>query len=547
VSSIATADGITLSYGYDGPLLKTTTWAGPIAGSVARTYDADFRLATETVAGGSPVTFGYDNDGLLTTAGASTITRDPATGFVSSSTLGGTTETRTYNSYGEEQSYTVKFGTTVLYSVDYGTRDALGRIVTKTETIQGETHTYVYGYDSRNRLSDVSKDGVATSHYDYDANGNRLTAPNITASPVYDAQDRLTSYGSCTYGYKPDGSLQTKTCPEGTTSYDYDAFGNLRHVTLPDGTAIDYLVDGQNRRIGKKVNGVMVEGFLYRNQLQPAAWLNGDGTVRARFIYGGKPNVPEYMVTSGGAMYRLVTDRIGTARFVLDTSSGAVIERIDWDEFGNVLSDSAPGTQPFGFAGGLRDLDTSLTRLGVRDYDSVLSRWTARDPLRFRGGLTNLYSYVAGDPINRTDPAGLSDEWPDPSGPPAMPWDPPACFCPSVPLHPPAASCPANIREAGRHVNPFWFYNQVRNRAPWDFKQQGPYEDFGNFNYGATGYMFGFPTFIVLRLAGWAQSRAGTSRPEFGHWWGMAPYGDDPADQAQIRRGIQYAQCGCGG
>src|SRR3954470_8298320 len=106
VSSIATADGVTLSYAYDGPLLKTTTCAGPVAGSVARTYDADFRLATETDAGGSPVTFQYDNDGLLTSAGALTITRNPATGFVTSSTLGGATETRTYNSYGEKQSYT---------------------------------------------------------------------------------------------------------------------------------------------------------------------------------------------------------------------------------------------------------------------------------------------------------------------------------------------------------------------------------------------------------------------------------------------------------
>jgi len=35
------------------------------------------------------------------------------------------------------------------------------------------------------------------------------------------------------------------------------------------------------------------------------------------------------------------------------TATGAVVERIDWDEFGNVLSDTAPGGQPFGFAGGL--------------------------------------------------------------------------------------------------------------------------------------------------------------------------------------------------
>ena len=49
--------------------------------------------------------------------------------------------------------------------------------------------------------------------------------------------------------------LQIKTCPDGTTTYDYDVFGNLRGVTLPNGTAITYLIDGQNRRVGKKVKG----------------------------------------------------------------------------------------------------------------------------------------------------------------------------------------------------------------------------------------------------------------------------------------------------
>jgi len=28
-------------------------------------------------------------------------------------------------------------------------------------------------------------------------------------------------------------------------------------VTLPDGTAIDYLIDGRNRRVGKKVDGTL--------------------------------------------------------------------------------------------------------------------------------------------------------------------------------------------------------------------------------------------------------------------------------------------------
>jgi hypothetical protein len=35
-----------------------------------------------------------------------------------------------------------------------------------------------------------------------------------------------------------------------------------------------------------------------------------------------------------------------------NTSTGAVVERIDYDEFGNALLDTAPGAQPFGFAAG---------------------------------------------------------------------------------------------------------------------------------------------------------------------------------------------------
>ena len=68
-----------------------------------------------------------------------------------------------------------------------------------------------------------------------------------------------------------------------------------------------------------------------------------------------------------------------------------LIKPIDYDAFGNVISDSNPDfTIPFGFAGGLQDNDTGLIRYGYRDYDPETGRRTARDPIGFAGEGTNL-------------------------------------------------------------------------------------------------------------------------------------------------------------
>ena len=63
---------------------------------------------------------------------------------------------------------------------------------------------------------------------------------------------------------------------------------------------------------------------------------------------------------------------------------------------------------PFGFAGGLYDQDTNLVHFGARDYDPEVGRWITKDPIGFGGGDTNLYGYVAGDPVNFVDPSGLA-------------------------------------------------------------------------------------------------------------------------------------------
>ncbi|PIS11936.1 MAG: hypothetical protein COT73_01120, partial [Bdellovibrio sp. CG10_big_fil_rev_8_21_14_0_10_47_8] len=95
--------------------------------------------------------------------------------------------------------------------------------------------------------------------------------------------------------------------------------------------------------------------------------------------------------------------------------SGLVVQRMDYDEFGNVIQDTSPGLQPFGFAGGIYDKDTGLTRFGARDYDPEIGRWTTKDPILFGGGDTNLYGYTFNDPVNLIDPSGLRFTFSDPA------------------------------------------------------------------------------------------------------------------------------------
>ena len=402
LASIAAPDGVNLAYTYDGALLTGVTATGPIPGALTTVYDNFFR-ASQIGVNGSNIAYAYDADGLLTGAGNMALARDPGNGLVTGTALGQIATTQSYDSFGRVSGFTAKQGATVLFDEQYQ-RDNAGNLTKKTVTMVGQTSVYNYAYDPAGRLTDVTKDGTATGHFEYDANGNRILAYGTIAS--YDDQDRLTGFGNAQYAYTANGELQ-KITGATTASYEYDVSGNLKHVDLPNGSTLDYLADGRNRRVGKKVNGTLVQGFLYQDQLKPAAELNGQGNVISRFVYAGKANVPDYMV-KGGVTYRIVSDQLGSVRLVINSATGQIAQRIDYDEWGNVLSDSNPGFQPFGFAGGLYDRDTGLVRFGARDYDPHVGRWTVKDPIGFGGGDTGLYGYVGGNPISYTDPNGLT-------------------------------------------------------------------------------------------------------------------------------------------
>ena len=185
----------------------------------------------------------------------------------------------------------------------------------------------------------------------------------------------------------PSGQSKRFAVEETCRRHDPRELGNLLRVTLNGSTTIDYVIDGLGRRIGKRVDGVLTHRWLYLDGLRPIAEIDAAGNL-TEFVYA-RGLAPEYMIR-GGETFRFVKDHLGSVRLVVNAATGDIVQRLDFDAWGRVLTDTAPGLQPFGFAGGHHDPDTGLVRFGARDYDPDTGRWTAKDPLGFAGGDTNL-------------------------------------------------------------------------------------------------------------------------------------------------------------
>ncbi len=448
--SVTDANNHTTTYGYDNmdrletrsdPLNRSESYTYDPTGNLATftdrkgqlsqfTYDAVNRRAHAQYADGSETSFAYDAGGRMVAAEDSTSGRieqtyDGLDRLVQELTPQGVVS-YIYDVLGRRHTMTVSGQGPVTYQYDAASR--LTQVSQGTLTVglgydvegRRSSLTYPngvttsYGYDTASRLTSIVHQGptalIETFTYTYDAAGNRIGVargnnqaallPGVVQA-AYDAANQQVQFNGTTPNstYDANGNLISQIDTTGTTTYTWDARNRLVGI---DGLSVSasFGYDVFGRRLSKTVNGVSSQ-YLY-----------DDLDVTMEFYDAAPPafylqslNVDEIFIRNGSTSEYFHQDANGSTSSLTDYT-GSIQTTYKYEPFGETTVLGA-STNQFQYTGRENDV-SGLFYYRARYYASTQKRFLSEDSLRFYSGDTNFYSYVQNNPVNYSDPDGLS-------------------------------------------------------------------------------------------------------------------------------------------
>ena len=192
-------------------------------------------------------------------------------------------------------------------------------------------------------------------------------------------------------------------------SLTWNDLGLVEKVSLNDTDLVNYsyLADGTKvSALDGDGDGLLYLGSLIYKKTGNSIELESAGFAGGRFVA---------RETSPGvsAMVPMihVTDHLGSVRAVVDGISGEVVETNDYYPFGgrwDVAAGLKDDTNRFRYNSKEEQFNfgTPYIDYGARQYDPVLGRWFAQDPLAEKYYGISPYAFCAGNPVKYIDPDG---------------------------------------------------------------------------------------------------------------------------------------------
>lgn len=229
----------------------------------------------------------------------------------------------------------------------------------------------------------------ATPAFTYDANGNLTSGDGLVAT--YSSADRTLSMSAAgtttTFGYRGAGqSERTTMSPVRRVSAGCGSINACQLSTTALGTTATF----QHTALG--ISAETIDGATTYYLRDPRGALLSMRTATATHYY---------LLDGQGSVVGLTNN------------AGNLAATYEYDPYGRLTAMTSSGNagvnNPWRYTSAYQD-GSGLYKMGERYYDPALGRFTQQDPVfePLDPKQSNRYAYVGGDPINFSDPSGLS-------------------------------------------------------------------------------------------------------------------------------------------
>jgi len=280
--------------------------------------------------------------------------------------------------------------------------DNLGRLTSLTNNLSGTAYDITWSFSGYNAANQITTWGASSTVYDY------VETATATIAKTYDGLNRDATIAAISGGYDSKGNL----AKDGTRTMTYDIYNRLLTV-MGTGMNLKLVYDTEGRLAKYSTDGgTTYTTFLYDGTNLIGEY-NNSGILTDRYIHGTGTDEPLVWYTGSAVT---ASDQ----RFLYQNYQGSVIARTDsagilgdyyrYDPYGVPYNNVINNTQHwegarFRYPGQAVIREAQLYYYKARVYDPNFGRFLQTDPIGSKDDL-DLYAYVAGDPINKTDPAG---------------------------------------------------------------------------------------------------------------------------------------------